>query len=74
MSIEELETEIGKLPLGERAVLAKWIVQTLDDLSEFEVEALWTEEAERRLDELEQGVAAEIPAEDALRRARAALS
>ena len=74
MSLEELETEIRKLALKERAALAKWIVQTLDDLSESELEALWAEEAERRLDELEQGVAAEIPTEEALRRARAAIS
>ena len=74
MGLEELETEIGKLTLKERAVLAKWIVQSLDDLSESEIEALWAEEAERRLDELEQGLAAEIPAEEVLRRARAAIS
>jgi hypothetical protein len=35
---------------------------------------LWAKEAERRLDELEQGLVAEIPAEDVLRRARAAIS
>jgi hypothetical protein len=74
VSLEELETEIRKLALKERAALAKWIVQTLDDLSEAEIDALWAEEAERRLDELEQGVAAEIPAEEALQRARAAIS
>jgi len=74
VGLEELETEIGKLTLKERAVLAKWIVQSLDDLSESEIEALWAEEAERRLDELEQGLAAEIPAEEVLRRARAAIS
>ena len=71
MSLEKLETEIRKLALKERAALAKWIVQTLDDLSESEIAALWAEEAERRLDELEQGVAAEISAEEVLRRARA---
>ena len=74
MSLEELEAEIGRLPLSERAVLAKWIVESLDDLSESEIEALWAEEAERRLDELEQGHAPEIPAEEVLRRARAAIS
>jgi len=71
VSLEKLETEIRKLALKERAALAKWIVQTLDDLSESEIAALWAEEAERRLDELEQGVAAEISAEEVLRRARA---
>ena len=47
---------------------------SLDELSESEIEALWAEQAERRLDELEQGSAAEIPAEEALRQARAAIS
>ena len=74
MSLEELETEIKKLTLKERGALAKWIVQSLDDLPESEIEALWAEEAERRLDELEQGLATEIPAEEVLLRTRAAIS
>mgnify|MGYP000854859142 FL=1 len=73
MTLQELKTEIGKLPLNERAALAKSLIDRLDDLSESEIEALWTEEAERRLDELEQGRATEIPAEEVLRRARAAI-
>jgi putative addiction module component (TIGR02574 family) len=74
MSLKELEAEIKKLNLKDRAALAKWIVESLDDLSKAEIEALWAEEAERRLDELEEGLVSEIPAEDAIRRARAALS
>ena len=74
MSIEELEVEIKKLTLRDRAALAKWIVESLDELSESEIEALWAEEAEHRLDELEQGLVSEIPAEEVLRRARAAIS
>lgn len=74
MSLEEIETEIRKLTLKQRAALAKWVVQSLEDLSESEIEALWVEEAERRLDELEQGLVVEIPAEEVLRRARAAIS
>lgn len=74
MSIKELEAEIKKLDLKERAMLAKRIVESLDELSTAEIEALWVEEAEARLDELEQGLADEIPAEEALRRARMALS
>jgi putative addiction module component (TIGR02574 family) len=73
MSIKELEAEIRKLTLKERAALAKWIVDSLDELSEAEVEALWAEEAERRLDGLEQGLVAELPAEEVLRRCRAAI-
>ena len=74
VSLQKLEAEIKKLTLKERAALAKWIVQSLDELSESEIEALWAEEAEHRLDELEQGLVTEIPAEEVLRRARAAIS
>ncbi len=58
MSIEECGAEIGER-----------MTESLDSLSEAEAK-----EAERRLDELEQGLAVEIPAEDVLRRARAAIS
>ena len=74
MSLNEIEAEIKKLDLKDSATLAKWVVESLDDLSEAEVEVLWAEEAERRLDEMEQGLVPEIPAEEALRRARAAIS
>jgi len=74
MSLKELEAEIKKLNLKDRAMLAKWIVESLEELSKAEVEALWVEEAERRLDEMEKGSVTEIPAEEALRRARAAIS
>ena len=74
MSIKEIEAEIKNLDLKDRATLAKWIVESLDDLSEAEVEALWAEEAERRLDELEQGLVTEIPDREVLLRARAAIS
>jgi hypothetical protein len=74
MSLKEIEAEIKKLDLKDRATLAKLIVESLDELSEAEVEALWTEAAERRLDELERGLVTEIPAEEVLRRARDAIA
>jgi Putative addiction module component len=74
MSLKEIAAEIMKLDLKDRAMLAKWIVESLDDLSEEEIEALWAEEAERRLDEMERGQVDEIPAKEVLRRARASLS
>jgi len=74
MGLEKIEAEIKKLDLKDRAALAKWIVGSLDELSEAEVEALWAEEAERRLDEMELGKVTEILAKDAIRRAREAIS
>lgn len=47
---------------------------SIEELVISEIDALWAKEAELRLDELEQGLAAEIPAEDVLRRARVAIS
>lgn len=70
MGLGELAAEIGRLPVSERAALAKWLVQSLDELPEAEVEALRVAEAERRLDELAQGAAEPIPAEEALRDTR----
>ncbi len=74
MTLQEIEAKIKKLDLKDRAALAKWIVESLDDLSEAEVEALWVEEAERRLDEMERGQVTEIPAEEVLHRARDVIS
>ncbi|MEK7296705.1 MAG: addiction module protein [Planctomycetota bacterium] len=74
MSRKELEAEIKQLDLKDRAALAKWIVESLDELSEVEIEALWVEEAEHRLDEMERGLVTEMSAEEVLRRARMAIS
>jgi hypothetical protein len=52
-------------------MLAMWKVQSPDELPEAEVESLWVEEAERRLDELEQGLVTEIPDIEVICRARA---
>ena len=74
MGIKEIEVEIQKLEFNERVALAKWIVKSHDDLTEAEAEALWAEEAEHRLDELEQGIVTEIEDKEVLRRARSAIS
>jgi putative addiction module component (TIGR02574 family) len=64
-----------KLPSKKRAELASQLIRSLDkeeeQLSREEWERLWAEEAERRLKELRQGKAKEIPAEEVFARARA---
>ena len=74
MSLKELEDQIMNLDLKDRAMLAQRLIRSLDALSESEIESLWIEEAERRLDELESGGVTEIPAEEVVRRAQAAIS
>ena len=59
-----------KLPVRERVRLAQQLVSTIDDQSETEVEELWFNEAERRLEELHTGKVEGIDGAEAFRMAR----
>jgi hypothetical protein len=74
MDIEELEAELMKLNMETRARLAEKLILSLDAPSDEENLHLWVAEAERRLKDLREGRAKELPAAEALRRARAAIS
>lgn len=74
MNDEQLEAEIMKLDLDARARLAEKLILSLDAPSDEENLRLWVAEAERRLRDLREGTAKEIPAEEVFRRARQAIS
>ncbi len=46
--------DILNLPLHDRAFLAHRLIQSLDDLSDSDGEALWMEEIERRSSEIKE--------------------
>ena len=71
MSIDELKAEVLRLDPEARADLARELLASLDGLSEAEVEKLWIDEAVRRDEELDSGVARASPAAEVLDRARA---
>ena len=73
MTLKELETEALRLNPAARAKLAKKLLNSLDVLSEAEVERLWVEEAERRNEQVERGVVGMRRAEDVIRGTRARL-
>lgn len=73
MMLKDLETEALKLNPTARARLAKKLLNSLEVLSEAEVERLWVEEAERRNEQMERGVVEARRAEDVIRDARARL-
>lgn len=73
MTIDELKREALRLDPSGRADLARELLQSLDDLSENEVERLWVEEALRRDAELDAGLARTIPADEVFTAARARL-
>lgn len=75
MTVKEIATAAMKLDSKKRARLAARLIESLrkeeEKLSPEEWERLWAEEAERRLEELRQGKAREIPSEEVFARARA---
>ena len=67
--LEEIMNVVMELSLEERAQLAGTLLSSLDEGSESEVERLWLEEAERRLQEYRDGKVKGIPVEEVFTRA-----
>ena len=72
--LEEIINVAKDLSLEERAELARTLLLSLDEPSESEVERLWLQEAERRLQEYHEGKVKGIPAEEVFNRAIADIS
>ena len=73
MTTRELETKALKLAPHARARLAGKLLESLESLTQEENEALWAEEAERRLKTWDRTRNPGIPAKDAFRAARSKL-
>ena len=73
MDFKSLEKEALELPASERAKLARQLLESLDSLSEAELDALWLEEAQRRAEQLDRGEAGIVSAEEVARKARTLL-
>ena len=71
--LEQCEQHAKKLPLQERALLIKRLIEGLDDLDEQNLEQLWVQEAVRRFKEFEIGNIKARPAADVFRDARTRL-
>lgn len=68
-----LDTALA-LPPDERAWLASELIASLDEVQDSDVEAAWASEIERRIDEVESGVAETSSWEEARTRIRAKLT
>jgi len=75
MTAEEIVAAALKLDPEERSEVAHRLIASLDEKEEAlpraEWERLWGEEADRRLQELEDGTVEEIPGEEVMRELRA---
>jgi hypothetical protein len=72
MTVDELKREALRLDPSKRADLARYLLVSLDDLSDSDVEQLWLEEAVRRDAEVASGKVATIPMDEVFAKARAA--
>ena len=66
---EEIFKNALNLDAGDRAALAQELLASLDELSEEEVERLWADEAQRRLEQYRAGRAQAIVAEEVAKKA-----
>jgi putative addiction module component (TIGR02574 family) len=74
MNDEQLEAAIMKLDLDARARLAEKLLLSLDAPSDEENLRLWVVESERRLKDLREGKAKEIPSDEVFHQARRTIS
>lgn len=58
------------LPPGLRAMLAEHLLKSLDSVQQAEIDAIWAEEAERRVQAVEQGQVMPIPGEQVFQELR----
>jgi putative addiction module component (TIGR02574 family) len=69
MTTDQIEHELLKLPVADRARVAERLIASLEEDSE--IEAAWKVEVRRRDEELLSGAVQAIPLEDALTTIRA---
>ncbi len=74
MTLEEIESAIFRLDVRDRAKLARKLLLSLEDLTVEENLGLWTEESERRLQELREDPTLAVDADEAIAQARASLT
>lgn len=75
MTLKQLETEVLALPKDSLVQLLARLLKHLNKLSEIdrEIESVWTQEAEARDREIDDGTANGIPAEEVFQQLRASL-
>lgn len=70
-NFDDIIKDALSLPPGERAMLADHLLESLDWEKQKEIDALWAAEAERRNQEIDDGVVTPIPGEEVMSRLRA---
>ena len=69
-TFEEIVEKSRNLSIKDRAALAHILIKELDNVVDDDVEPMWIEEAERRLDKYRSGNIEALPGEEVMARAR----
>ena len=67
---DEILNAALSLPPGARAMLADHLRESLDAKDQKRIDAIWAEEAERRMEEIRQGKVQPLDGESVMRRLR----
>jgi len=70
LSNEKIFSEALALPPDVRALLAEKLLKSLDPKADEEIDRLWAEEAERRVEQIRSGDVKPLPGEEVLREIR----
>ena len=70
-NFDDIIKEALSLPPGARAMLADHLLESLDAENQKEIDAIWAEEAERRMQEIREGKVQPIDGEQVMRELRA---
>jgi putative addiction module component (TIGR02574 family) len=69
-ALADIERDISALSQKERTELLRKLIDDLDAPGDANSEAAWLKESERRLGEIESGIAQTFPADDVIKDAR----
>ncbi len=69
-AVESLKVQICRLSVQERAELAYFLIQSLDDGADADAESAWDAELARRMEEIASGEAIGEPADSVLTKLR----
>jgi putative addiction module component (TIGR02574 family) len=70
VDVQELKEELKCLPARQRAELAHFLIESLDQDQDPAAEAAWERELERRITEIKSGQAHGIPADEVFAKIR----
>ena len=69
-NFDDIERQARLLPLKEKALLARVLIEELDASIDVDAEKLWIDEAQRRYDAYQKGELEALPGDDVMARAR----